>query len=143
MNLVDANVLLYAVNEDDEKHEPARRWLDDALSGSEVVGFAWLVLLSFLRLSTKMGLFPRPLPVSAALATVRAFVGEGPGVIVEPTPRHLSVLSGLLLASGTGANLTSDAHLAALAIEHGAAVVTFDRDFQRFDGVRVLLPSAR
>lgn len=136
MNLVDANVLLYAVNEADRKHERALSWLDGALGSAETVGFAWVVLLAFLRLSTKVGLFPRPLGVDEAITTVQAWVEDGPGVIVDPTPRHWSVLAGLLKATGSGGNLTSDAHLAALALEHHAIVVTFDGDFQRFPGVR-------
>ncbi len=136
MNLVDANVLLYAVNEADPKHPEALGWLDSALGGPETVGFTWIVLLAFLRLSTKPGLFPRPLAVDAAIAIVHAWVGAGPGVVVEPTPRHLGVLSGLLKSTGSGGNLTTDAHLAALALEHDAVVVSYDNDFQRFAGVR-------
>lgn len=136
MRIVDANVLLYAVNEAEPRHEAARGWLDRSLDASEAVGFAWTVLLAFLRLSTKVGLFPRPLPVDAAIRTVRAWVSDGPGVIVEPTPRHVDVLAGLIGLSGTGGNLTNDAHLAALALEHDATIVTYDSDFQRFAGVR-------
>lgn len=136
MNLVDANVLLYAVNEDDPKHEPSRTWLDGALAGPGTVGFSWVVLLAFLRLSTKVGLFPHPLPVEAALSQVRAWTAEPAAVVVEATPRHLDVLAGLLRTAGTGGNLASDAHLAALAVEHGATVVSFDHDFGRFAGLR-------
>jgi uncharacterized protein len=136
VTIVDANVLLYAVNEAEPRHEQARGWLDASLSGSETVGFAWMVLLAFLRLSTKVGLFPRPLSVDRAITTLQAWVGDGPGVIVQPTPLHLSVVAGLLKSTGTGGNLTNDAHLAALALEHDALVVTFDSDFQRFSGVR-------
>lgn len=141
MIIVDANVLLYAVNEAEPRHEIARGWLDRALGGSETVGFTWVVLLAFLRLSTKVGLFPRPLSVDSALETVRAWLHEGPAVIVEPTSRHLDVLAALLSPKGTGGNLTSDAHLAAIASECGAAVVTFDRDFERFEGVRSVPPT--
>jgi len=141
VNLVDANVLLYAVNEAEARHPEAQGWLDDALSGADTVGFAWAVLLTFLRLSTKIGLFPRPLSVGAAVDIVRHWIGDGPGVVVEPTSRHLDVLAGLLRASGTGGNLTSDAYLAALAVEHGAVIVTYDRDFERFEGVRWKEPS--
>lgn len=136
MKLVDANVLLYAVNEAEPRHMQARRWLDGSLTGPGTVGFAWTVLLAFLRLSTKVGLFPRPLPVGSAMGTVRAWVDDGPGVIVEPTPRHLDVLAGLLGSTGAGGNLANDAHLAALAVEHDATVVTYDSDFHRFAGVR-------
>lgn len=143
MKLVDANVLLYAVNEADPRHAVSVRWLDDALSGTETVAFAWVVLLAFLRLSTKVGVFPRPLPVGVATGIVRLWTGDGPGVVVEPTVRHLDVLAGLLRESGTGGNLTSDAHLAALAVEHDATIISYDRDFLRFPGVRWGEPGPR
>jgi len=136
VKLVDANVLLYAVNESDPRHATTRAWLDGALNGAAPVGFAWLALLAFLRLSTKPGLFPAPLSAEEALARVRDWLAQPPAVVLEPTGRHLDVLAGLLLPLGTGGNLTSDAHLAALAVEHGATIVTYDPDFARFSGVR-------
>ncbi|MHB1599404.1 MAG: TA system VapC family ribonuclease toxin [Acidimicrobiales bacterium] len=135
MKLVDANVLIYAVNEADPKHEQARRWLDGTLARGETVGFAWLVLLAFVRLTTKVGLFPSPLGTTEAVAVVRSWTSQPSAVVLEPTPRHLEVLASLLEVTGSGANLVNDAHLAALAVEHGAAVVTFDNDFARFRGV--------
>ena len=143
MNLVDANVLLYAVNEADPKHEASRAWLDAALSGQEPVGFAWSVLLAFVRLSTKVGLFPRPLSVDSAVACLRAWTDQPPSVIVEPTVRHLEVFAGLLNDVGAGGNLVSDTHLAALALEHNGAVISYDNDFSRFRGVRWREPSSR
>ena len=140
MNLVDANVLLYAVNESDPKHDSARRWLDDALNEAEPVGFAWLALLAFLRLSTRVGLFPQPLSPAGALQRVEAWLTQPPAVILEPTARHLAVLAGLIEPLGTGGNLVGDAHLAAIAAEHGATVVTYDTDFTRFPGVRCQTP---
>ena len=142
MKLVDANVLLYAVNEADPKHGRSRAWLDGALSGRETVGFAWIAVLAFVRLSTRVGLFPRPLPVDEAMSRVRAWLAQPAAIVVEPTPRHLDVLAGLLADVGTGANLVSDAHLAVLALEHDATVVTFDPDFARFVGVRWESPPA-
>lgn len=135
MNVVDANVLLYAVNESAERHDEAREWLDGALSGDDTVGFSWVSLLAFVRLSTKIGLFPHPLPVSEALDRVRAWLAQPTGVVLEPTVRHVDVLGDLLAHVGAGGNLTSDAHLAALAIEHRGHVVTYDSDFGRFPGV--------
>ena len=136
MQLVDANVLLYAVNEDSPLHERARTWLDAALAGSEAIGFAWVVLLAFLRLSTRADLFADPLTTEEATGVVELWLSAPAAVAVHPTARHLSVLSGLLRPFGTAANLVNDAHLAALAIEHGGGVTSFDRDFGRFPGVR-------
>ena len=136
MKLVDANVLLYAVNEDAPHHGSSRRWLDAALSGAEAIGFAWVVLLAFVRLSTNAALFPRPLSLDNAVGVVEAWLHQPSAVVLHPTPRHLSLLHGLLAPLGTAANLVNDAHLAALAVEHGAEVVSFDGDFARFPGVR-------
>jgi toxin-antitoxin system PIN domain toxin len=138
--LVDANVLLYAVNESVDKHEQARSWLDGALNGREPVGLSWIVLLAFLRLSTRVGLFPSPLTVREAVDRVEAWLAQPPSVVLEPTSRHLSVLAGLLASTGSGGNLVNDAHLAALAVEHDATIVTYDTDFGRFPGVRWQLP---
>lgn len=140
MKLVDANVLIYAVNEDDERHERSRSWLDDALVATETVGFTWVVVLAFLRLTTRTGLFPRPLSVADATERVRAWLDQPASVVIDPTVEHTTVLTDLLTRVGTGGNLVSDAHLAALALEHGADIVSFDRDFARFPGVRVIEP---
>jgi uncharacterized protein len=136
VKLVDANVLLYAVNRADPNHDRSRRWLDQALAGQETVGFSWIVLLAFLRLSTRPEIFPRPLSVEAATDTVRTWLAQPPCVQIEAGSRHIEVLARLLDEAGTGGNLVTDAHLAALAIEHRATVVTFDADFGRFAGVR-------
>ncbi|MGH9008609.1 MAG: type II toxin-antitoxin system VapC family toxin [Acidimicrobiia bacterium] len=141
MNLVDANVLLYAVNESDPKHEVSRRWLDGALNGRDPVAFAWLAVLAFVRLSTRAGLFPAPLSAADAMQRVEDWLGQAPAVVLDPTTRHLAVLSGLLRAVGTGGNLVGDAHLAAIAVEHGATIVTFDSDFGRFPGVSWTMPA--
>ena len=142
MRLVDANVLIYAVNEASTHHAAARGWLDRALSGEETVGFAWSVLLAFLRLTTHPSVFARPFDAEQATAIVRAWLEQPTARPVDPTARHLEVLSSLLAESGTAANLVSDAHLAALAIEHDASLVTFDTDFNRFRGLRVERPGA-
>ena len=142
MKLVDANVLLYAVNRDARHHETSRTWLDGALSGDATVAFAWVALLAFVRLSTKVGLFPSPLSTEGALERVHAWTTAAPAVIVEPTPDHTTVLRRLLGGVGAGGNLVNDAHLAALAVEHRCAVVSYDNDFSRFDGVTWEQPAA-
>lgn len=141
MKVVDASVLLYAVDEDAPRHEDARTWLDGALSGRATVGFAWIVLLAFLRLSTKKGLFTHPLSASDALARVDEWLAQPSAVVIEPTARHLEVMMSLASAVGQGGNLLNDAHLAALSVEHRGQVVTYDTDFERFSGVRSEVPS--
>ena len=135
MRLVDANVLLYAVNADATHHESSRAWLDDSLSGSDTVAFAWVALLAYLRLSTKVGLFPAPLTVDQAMDRVDAWLAAPPAVVLEPTVDHARIVRDLLRAFGAGGNLVNDAHLAALAIEHRCTIVSFDNDFSRFVGV--------
>ncbi len=135
MQLVDANVLLYAVNQASPNHERSKAWLDGALAGHEAVGFTWVVLLAFLRLSTHPAVFPRPLDAGQATDLVRAWLSQPAAMVAEPTTRHAEVLAGLLGEAGSAGNLVNDAHLAALAIEHGATITTFDADFGRFRGV--------
>jgi uncharacterized protein len=135
VKIVDANVLLYAVNSDAMHHERSQSWLDGALSGGDTVGFAWIALLAFIRLSTKVGLFPSPLSLDEAMNRVDAWLGAAPAVLLEPAKDHARVMRRLLHPLGTGANLVNDAHLAALAIEHDAGIVSFDNNFSRFAGV--------
>jgi len=136
MILVDANLLIYAVNQDAPLNRKAKPWLESALSGTESVGLSWSVLLAFLRLTTRPGLFRRPLPVDTAFDLVAFWLDQPSVMIVHPGPRHLSVLRELLQPLGTGGNLTSDAHLAALAVEHGAELCSSDTDFARFAGLK-------
>ncbi len=99
-------------------------------------------MLAFLRLATHRAVFPRPLSTEDAIATVRSWLAQPSVTVVEPTARHLDVLGGLLAETGTAGNLVSDAHLAALAVEHNAALVSFDADFGRYRGVRWEQPQA-
>ena len=141
MLVVDANVLLCAVNSAARDHAAAQRWLSRSLAGGEAVGFAWVVLLAFLRVGTHRAVLPRPLDPGAAGRVLERWLASPAAVLVEPTARHLALLRGLLARAGTAGNLVSDAHLAALALEHGATVVSFDRDFGRFEGLATLVPS--
>jgi hypothetical protein len=142
VKLVDANLLLYAHNESAPLHKKARVWLEEVLSGTETVAFAWSVILAFIRLSTRPPVFARPLRPDQAFAVVESWLRQPCVTIVHPTDRHAAVLKGLLLPLGTAGNLTSDAHLAALSIEHGAEVCSGDADFARFPGVRWSNPLA-
>ena len=141
MKIVDANVLIYAVNTDARHHRAAKKWLDDALSGGAPVGFCWPVLLAFLRITTKTGLFPHPLSAETAQRIVRDWLDQPAARVVAPTERHRDLLGQHLTEAGSAGNLVNDAHLAALAIEHRAEVITFDRDFARFAGLRWSVPS--
>jgi hypothetical protein len=140
MWLCDANVLLYAVNSDAPDHATARSWLDRALNDPETVAFPWSVLIAFLRLSTHPAVFAQPLDATAAIDQVREWLRQPSAIPVAPGARHLETLEGLLKESGVAANLVNDAHLAALAIELDADLVSFDRDFARFVGLRWHLP---
>jgi toxin-antitoxin system PIN domain toxin len=140
MQIVDANVLLYAVNPATAHHRRARGWLDGALEGDETVGFTWIALLAFIRISTSAVIFDRPLDSSVACDVVRGWLGRSAAVLIEPTVRHIDILAGLLAEAGTAGNIVSDAHLAAIAVEHDATVVSFDADFARFAGVRWVRP---
>ena len=143
MILVDANLLIYALDRDSPHHKPARKWLEGALSGSTTVGLAWGVILAFLRLTTRPGILNRPMSPEAALDFVDEWLGLPSVEIVVPGDRHWQVFRNLLKSAGAAGNLTSDAHLAALAIERGATVYSADNDFGRFAGLRHVNPLAR
>ena len=136
MILVDANLLIYASVESFLQHEYARRWLDQRLSGVAPVGLPWPSLLSFLRVTTNPRVFERPTAVADAWRQAVAWLGCESAWIPQPTERHPEILGELLAAPGVHANLVPDAHLAALAIEHGLILCSTDGDFARFAGLR-------
>ena len=136
MKLTDVNLLLYAMDASAPRHRPARAWLEAQLSGTETMAFAWSVLLAFLRLSTNARVFTAPLRPAEAFDLVEGWLAQPNATVIHPTERHGAILRQLLEPLGTAGNLTSDAHLAALAIEHGAELCSSDADFSRFAGVR-------
>lgn len=140
MKLPDVNLLLYAYDDQSPRHERAKAWLEETLAGPETVAFAWAVLLAFLRISTHPRIFERPLAPEAALDLVDAWLAQPAATIAHPTPGHARVLRDLLLTAGTAGNLVPDAHLAALAVEHGAELCSSDADFSRFAGVHWVDP---
>jgi uncharacterized protein len=139
--LPDVNTLLYAVNAAAPQHSLALRAIEEGFVAPRGVAFAWVVLLAFLRLSTRSGIFPRALSVDDALRVVSLWLDHPNAQVVHPGDRHAELLGRLLRAAGTGGNLTSDSHLAALAIEHDAIIVSFDRDFARFADVKWTHPA--
>jgi hypothetical protein len=140
VKIPDLNLLLYAVDRESAEHDRALAWWNGVLSGSETVGLAWSVLLGFVRLTTNPRVFRSPLSPEESLDYVARWLGVGVTTVVEPTTRHATVLRDLLARSGTGGNLVGDAHLAALAIEHGADLCSADRDFGRFAGLSWVNP---
>ncbi len=140
MVIPDANVLLHAVNTRSRDHERAERWLLSSLRGHEVVAFAWIALIAFLRVSTSGTVFSPPLSAASATKQVENWLVAPAATVVGPTRRHFALLAGLLTTLGTAGNLVNDAHLATLALEHDATIVSFDRDFQRFEGVSSRVP---
>lgn len=141
MKLVDTNVLLYAVHEEARFHSEARTWLDATLSSGEGVVLPWVSLLGFVRLSTKAGIYPHPQSAEEAFEVVDAWLTVPSVVTGEPDESHARRIRDLLVATSVGGNLVTDAHLAALALQYDATVVSYDNDFSRFPGVRWERPS--
>lgn len=142
MKLTDVNLLLYALDATAPRHRAARRWLEEQLSGTETFAFTSVVLLAFIRLATNPRVFERPLEPTEAFDIVEGWLAQPCATVVHPTDRHPAVLRELLEPPGTAGNLTTDAHLAALAIEHGAELCSCDADFSRFPGLRWTDPLA-
>jgi toxin-antitoxin system PIN domain toxin len=140
VKIVDANLLLYATDARSPRYEVARSWLERQLSGDETIAFAWVVLLAFVRLSTNPHVFERPLSPDRAFDVVDRWLRQPCVVVVHPGDRHPAALRQLLGPLGTAGNLVNDAHLAALAIEHGAELNSCDSDFSRFSGLRWVNP---
>ena len=136
MILPDINLLIHAYNLDSPVHHVARRWWEELLGGTHPVGLAWVTLLGFIRIATHRGILTNPLPVDVACQHAREWLAQPYVSTLEPGPPHAEILFGLLEALGTGGNLTTDAHLAALAIEHQADLHSTDADFSRFPGLR-------
>jgi hypothetical protein len=142
MILVDANILIYAYNPAADQHDAARRWLEQAVAGREPVRLAWVTVMAFVRIMTSAQVFRRPLSPSEAVAIVDEWMGHPAIAILEPGERLWAVLRDLLVHGQASGPLSTDAFLAGLAIEHGAALATTDRDFARFGGLKVINPLA-
>lgn len=140
MIVPDANLLIYAVNREAPAHSESRAWLEKTLSGSTPVGMSWLVLVAFIRITTHPRILQRPLSSLQALDFVGGWLEQPFVTPLNPGERHWLILSRLLRSHGAGGNLTNDAHLAAIAIEHGGTLCSVDHDFQRFDGLEFFNP---
>ncbi len=140
MILVDANILLYAEDSLSEHHEPARKWWDEQLSGSAPVCLCWPVLIAFIRIGTNARLHQRPLTMQEAADRVQSWLDQPCVRIIQPTEEHWGILRRMLREGNAPANLVSDAHLAALAIEHNCQLLSTDADFARFPGLNWMNP---
>jgi toxin-antitoxin system PIN domain toxin len=136
MKIVDANVLLYAINTDSAHHARVRAWWESALNSDQSVGLPWVVILAFLRLSTHRAAFPKPLTAKQAADKVSAWLACPVVTALSEADGHWAILQRLLAQAGTAANLTTDAHLAAIAISRDAVLVSCDNDFGRFADLR-------
>ena len=140
MILPDVNLLVHAHNSDSPVHEPARRWWDGCLAGTEGVGLAWIVMLGFIRITTHPRVLLRPLPASDVLDRIESWLGLPHVHVPQPSNRHFSGLRLNLETIGTAGNMTTDAHLATLAMQRGYVLYSTDTDFLRFRGLRWVNP---
>ena len=135
MILVDTNLLLYAANRGAPDHERAASWLADELNGTTRVGLPWESLTGFYRIATNPRAVRRPIRGPEAWAIVTDWLHSPAVWVPGPTDRHADVLGGLLERYQVTGNLLSDAHLAAIAIQHGLEICSADTDFARFTEV--------
>lgn len=136
MIVPDLNLLIHAYNRDSPMHAKARVWWEGSMNDPAPVGLAWVAILGFIRISTHRTILENPLPVKAACDHARSWLAQPQVTLLHPGDRHAEILFDLLGAAGTAGNLTTDAHLAALAIEYQAVLHTTDADFSRFSGLR-------
>jgi toxin-antitoxin system PIN domain toxin len=136
MILVDANLLLYAEDSLADRHGAAREWWDKQLSGADLVGLCWPVLTAFIRISTNPRLHRRPLTIKEAVDRVQSWLDQPCVRLISPTDQHWSIFQKMLRGGNAAANLVSDAHLAALAVEHNCELHSSDADFARFPGLK-------
>lgn len=142
MILVDANLLLYAANSAAPEHDACRDWLDARLNGTAKVGLPWPALLAFARLASNASVFRSPLTPREAWAQVEDWLSASPAWTPLPGDRHAAIMREVLEAPGMTSRLVPDAHMAALAIEHGLTLCSTDGDFARFPGLKWQNPLA-
>ena len=140
MILIDTNLWLYASLRELPHHVQAKRWLEDTINAQEPIALPWNVVLGVLRISTQARLLQNPLRPSQAMELVDGWLQQSSVDLVEPGPAHWTILCRLIGEVGAAGNLTSDAHLAALAIEHDWSLCSADSDFRRFPGLRWFNP---
>ena len=136
----DANIVLYAYNEDAPNHAKAKQWLEEQFSMSAAFGLSWQVITAFLRISTNPRAFPQPFDLSEAIEIVDEWLVLPNIEILTPTENHWTIFQNLIVEGNAKAALMMDAHLATLAVEHGVTLATTDRDFQKFSKLKIINP---
>jgi toxin-antitoxin system PIN domain toxin len=136
MILIDLNLLIYAYDQESSRHAQARQWWEDRLNGSQMIGLSWAVLLGFIRVMTNPRIYHHPRSVSEVLLIVDAWLTQPQVRIVQPSDDHFARVAKFLRHLGTAGNLTTDAHLTALAVERGMVLQSTDADFSRFPGLK-------
>lgn len=136
MILVDANLLLYAEDSLSAHHAAARTWWDEQLSGTEPLGLCWLVLTAFVRIATNPRLHQRPLTLDEAFDRVQSWLDQPCVRLLHPTEHHWRFFQQMLRDGNATGNLVTDAHLAAVALEHSCELCSTDSDFARFPGLK-------
>ena len=142
MILADANLLLYANDNLSQHHAAARAWWETQLSGTETVCLCWPVINAFIRIGTNGRLHRRPMTIEEAIERVQSWLDQPCVKIVQPAELHWTIFQQMLRSGGATASLVSDAHLAALAVEHNCVLQSNDRDFARFRGLKWKNPIA-
>lgn len=140
MIIPDINLLAYAYNSDAPRHGPARAWWEACLSGRRTVGIPWVVILGFVRIMTCRVVLTHPMQPVEALGHARSWLDRPQAHVLVPGPRHLEIMLTIMPAAGASGRLTTDSHLAAMAIEHQAELHSNDADFSRFPGLRWVNP---
>lgn len=140
MKISDANLLLYAYNESAAQHRRAKEWIEERMSSPEIFGLSWQIITAFLRISTNAKAFPLPFTLEEAIEIVKDWLAQPQVKILTPTEKHWKIFSALIIEGQTNGAVMMDAHLAALAIEHGAVLATTDRDFARFSKLKTINP---
>jgi uncharacterized protein len=140
MIIPDANVLVYAYDTSSPFHEKSKLWWESEINGGGSIGIPWAVTIAFLRVITHPRVFMHPIPIQEAIAIVQSWYKQPSVVPLDPGSRHLVLLVELLEQIQIGGKLVHDAHLAALAREYRAQIVSYDRDFERFSGVSIRSP---
>jgi toxin-antitoxin system PIN domain toxin len=140
--LIDVNLLIYATFENMKQNRAARAWFESQLNGPARVGLPWGCLLGYLRIVTNRRAFSGAIATSDAWDQIESWLACDPVWIPQPTDRHAEVLGSLLSQPGVHGDLVPDAHLAALAIEHGLTLFSTDGDFARFRELKWVNPLA-